>query len=85
MQTHDCFIVDTPIRFAHYKNAAGEFTCFQAKWKKSEEEEWGWEGESVEDEQEVEVEVEEEEDLKQEEDILKEEEDQICQMKFVQH
>ena len=69
----------------HYTNAAGEFTCFQPKWKESEEEEGGWEGESTEEEKEEEavqkdeavVEVEEEEDLKQEENVLKEEEDQI--------
>ena len=64
-------IVDTPIRFKHYTNAAGEFTWLQPKWKESEEEEdWGWGGESTEEE------VEEEEDLKQEENVLKEEEDQ---------
>ena len=35
----------------HYKDAAGEFTCLQPKWKESEEEEeWGWEGESTEEE-----------------------------------
>ena len=32
-------IVDTPIRFKHYKNAAGEFTYLQPKWKESEGEE----------------------------------------------
>ena len=31
MQTHDCLIVDTPIRFEDYRKAAGEFTCFQPK------------------------------------------------------
>ena len=87
-QTNDGLIVDTPIRFKHYTNAAGEFTCLQPKWKESEEEkEWGWEGESTEEEKEdeVEVEEEEEEDMKQEENVLKEEEDQIYQLKFVQH
>ena len=43
-QTHDCLIVDTPIRFKHNTNAAGEFTWIQPKWKESEEEEWGWGG-----------------------------------------
>ena len=28
---------DTPNRFKHYRNAAGEFTCLQPKWKESEE------------------------------------------------
>ncbi|MEQ2278473.1 hypothetical protein XENORESO_019306 [Xenotaenia resolanae] len=44
-------------------------------------------GQSVEDEQEVEeeVKVKEDEDLKQEENVLKEKDDQICQMKFVDH
>ena len=38
-QTHDCFNVDTTIRFKHYKNATSEFTCLQPKWKESDEEE----------------------------------------------
>ena len=89
-QTHECLTVDTPNRFKHYRNAAGEFTCLQPKWKESEEKEWGWEGESTEKEKEeegeaealpeTEVEVKEEEDLKQEENVLKEEEEQIYQI-----
>ena len=78
----DCLIVDTPIRFEHYKNAAGEFTRFNQNGRIQRKKSEG-KRESVEDKQEVEVE--EQEDLKQEKNVLKEEEGQICQMKFVQH
>ena len=74
MHTHWCLIVDTPIRFKHYKKATGKFTCLQQKWTVSEEEgECGWEGESgeyqVEEEAKVEVELEVEEEEEGEEDL----------------